>query len=620
MKKAKDLAAVLLFMVWISAATLGRPVSLQTPEPGLAQLLDTLQQALQAHDMERVRAIYAFDQGLEVVQYIFNEEDVQGDFGPFRILSSAEGRAYVMLTVVPRLGNSGDETIIARAFSGIYSCHGNSDGWKIVEKLEPGRKNKVLAHDLKVQVLPGEGLEVVDQLRLSVQEDYGFAVHLNHQAQISDVRDGQGRNVRYLFGGGLLWVDLPPGSSQCKIAYHLPVESFKNSNSGHFSLESGHVRNQFYWHPFFDFQSPNGLADFQIEATIPAQYQLVTSLPQEDRVSGNLRRVRGSSELPTAALALIYDQDWKVTQAQAGGLSVKLYASDDFEPAAAVLIPSIEKSYRLLSQRFGDPISSYLGIVQARSRGGNGWNNRTNNIVVAGRNGGPLTREKPFPRAFLGHEVAHGWTRPVGPAVNFLQEGWATFGESYLLEEEYGSGLLKPFWEYYSKRFFDQFTDRGSLLEDSSNNGLSYCKGAWVFRMLRDFLGEARFDRGMRSYIEKSSLHSDLAAFYQAFNTENADAEKFLRPWVELQVVPELSARIEGEYLLIEQEQNGPPFLLDLPIELVRKDEKSSRVNVDIKDKIARLPLSELNVAAGQVRQVLIDPEHRLLISRADSN
>src|SRR6478672_69858 len=92
-----------------------------------------------------------------------------------------------------------------------------------------------------------------------------------------------GRDLPRQFGGALLWIDAPPGDAEVTVEYTLPVER-KAENSGAFLVVFGHVRNQYFWLPFFDFANPGDQASFGIELRIPKAYRATTSLPQRERV------------------------------------------------------------------------------------------------------------------------------------------------------------------------------------------------------------------------------------------------------------------------------------------------------------------------------------------------
>jgi hypothetical protein len=88
----------------------------------------------------------------------------------------------------------------------------------------------------------------------------------------------------------------PPGEIELTITYSIAVEEGPNeTNSGCFLRNAGHVRNQYFWNPFFDFSSAGDQAEFKIQARIPKEYKLSTSLPQTERIEGAERVVDGKT-------------------------------------------------------------------------------------------------------------------------------------------------------------------------------------------------------------------------------------------------------------------------------------------------------------------------------------
>ena len=82
-------------------------------------------------------------------------------------------------------------------------------------------------------------------------------------------------------------------------------------------------------------------------------------------------------------------------------------------------------------------------------------------------------------------------------------EGWATFVESYLVAAAHGAEAERAFWDSYRNHYERNGFEGGvGILTDYNNRGVAYSKGAWIFRMLRDRLGEATFLRGLRAYMD----------------------------------------------------------------------------------------------------------------------
>jgi hypothetical protein len=228
------------------------------------------------------------------------------------VIHADQNRAAILLSGVPLTGNSGDDTIYGMGFSGIYEALADGERWRLDRQIPLDETGQIIAHQLKVGLRPGSGLDAEDRLRVRVKGAYGFAARLNHRATLRSVRAG-GREVRHQFGGGLIWVDLPQGEAELTIEFSLEVERApREPNSGCFTENFGHIRNQYFWHPMFGFNSTGDQADFQLQVRMPKKYSLTTSLPQTGHIEGGERVVEARSVQHTFALTLAYDREWKM--------------------------------------------------------------------------------------------------------------------------------------------------------------------------------------------------------------------------------------------------------------------------------------------------------------------
>lgn len=92
-----------------------------------------------------------------------------------RLVLSVQHRAVLVLSGVALTGNSGDETINSRAFSGFYEATERNGSWAITNRLPLAEKNRIRAHDVDVTITPGEGLHVTDRMQITIGDEYGFA-------------------------------------------------------------------------------------------------------------------------------------------------------------------------------------------------------------------------------------------------------------------------------------------------------------------------------------------------------------------------------------------------------------------------------------------------------------
>jgi len=556
--------------------------------------------------------LFPFEPGRELVGWAAQQGKERSSTGT--VLHESGDGAVLFLTGLVHLGNSGDETAVAQAYSGLYRARRGADGtWSLVEALPAAEQVRVLAHELEVELDPGRGLSVSDSMTVAVKGDSGFLLGLNHRAEIASVELG-GAPARHLFGGGRLWIEAAPSSSaRLVLRYRIDVsrDAAAEVNSGRFEEAFGHVRNQYFWHPFVGFDDA---ADFRVTVRAPAGIRVATDLPQRESETDGTRTVEARSETPVPALSLFYDRDWQPVELELGRSRFVAFTTPDFTPAPAELAAAFEHALEVLGERFGEPRGGYIAVVQQRARPGAGWPFLSNCVIAASRNGGPLMTASPRPRAFFGHEVAHLLTHPSGTTRNFLGEGWATYAESWLLEETFGPEVEERFWESQREQYLGgSFDGRVGLASDDSNGGVSYCKGAWVLRMLEDEIGRTAFDAGLRSYMAiEPGAEADYPQFLSRMSAAaGRDMGPFLDPWVRGTAVPRLEASIEGERVVVSQVQEAPLFRMTVGLRVAAGDESQDlTVLLDARHANVEVPPR----LSGRDVEVTIDPDRRLLL------
>src|SRR5690606_28737526 len=117
--------------------------------------------------------------------------------GQAEVLSRAGDRAVLRITGVPVWGNTGDETIISRMFSGLYEAGRADGGWRLERRIPVDEANHRRAQALDVVIEPGRGLRVRDSLAIEVGGGNGWWAYLNHAVRLDTVRlDGRAADFR----------------------------------------------------------------------------------------------------------------------------------------------------------------------------------------------------------------------------------------------------------------------------------------------------------------------------------------------------------------------------------------------------------------------------------------
>lgn len=604
MKPVLSLIAI-LFLSSVSLA--------QSTTNNLQNYVKRCNEAFESGTIEDIKLNFPLDEQQRII-LAMQKGKYQRKNGQSQIVKVYRDSALVLLTGTFIIGNSGDETDYSNIYSGIYVFKLVKGAWMMTSKLPIDRLNRLKAHRMDIKITPVDGtIAVRDTMEILTREKYGFLLALNHRAKIETVQLNR-KPAHSIFDGGVLWIKSSTGlKEQLILVYTLKVDNDpKNENSGYFDSNFGHVRDQFYWHPFFNFSSSNDLADFRLRASIPSAYHVTTGIRQTDIVVGDQRIITAKSPYATSALSMYYDKEWDVKTMEKGNYKFQIFGNKTFKPTPDTLYQSFSNTNDLLTEKFGKPQGNYLCIVQNRSKDFPIWLNRSNDMIVAGNHGGfIITNRAMSPLAPFGHEVAHAWTRPVGPATNFLREGWASFAETYLLEKSFGDTTVSRFMANYKSLYFKGgFDGKSSLWDDASNNGVSYYKGVWVFYMLRKQMGSAVFDKGLKAFMQ-SKKQMDINLFTRSLSeAAGTDVKHIIEPWIKSKQIPHVSTLIKEKELSVAQE--GDVFVFPIDIAFMLQDNRIVTKTFNISKNLQSFQLD--GFSKDDIKSIKIDPDNKLLI------
>lgn len=606
---AEPIAASVLLARQVPAANLPQaaPVTASTP----MQLGTLVLSRFATGAPEAFNEVYTYQAGRDLVASAVanNRRRVPGEA---RVLSQRGDRAVLLLTGHVEGASGGSETVLARGFSGLYEARQGPSGWSLTRSLPIDADSRLFRQDVRVIIKPGTGIDVVTRMTMGVSRAEGILVRLNRSAALKTVKVND-RPVEHSFSGGVLWLRSPARQNvRVELAYSIPPGP-ETSSTMAIGTEHGFIRDQEVWLPVLNYRSEADMADFHVVASIPAKYQLSLSVPQTDSVQNGVRKVTGETTMPSHGLSIGYDSAWTPKEVAIGDARLQMFTGPDFTPNQAEIESAFRWTYEQLTKHFGPPRTKYFAVSQRRSGKFAGWSLLTNNTIVAGTSGGPLRpRTGLHTGAGFGHETSHAWTRPTGPGRFLLMEGWATFAEAYLINAVHGPAAERAFWDS-NRNNYDRSGYEGSvsILTDFNNGGVAYTKGPWIFRMLRDRLGEETFLRGLRDYMNiKDGQPAGTPEFAAAMSrAAGYDVAPILRPWLEEQVTPDLTATISENRL--EVSQAGPVFDIPLTVEFVTATSTVRRqFHVNSRDE-------EFDISnVGQVTSVRLDPDRKLLMRR----
>jgi len=195
----------------------------------------------------------------------------------------------------------------------------------------------------------------------------------------------------------------------------------------------------------------------------------------------------------------------------------------------------------------------------------------------------------------LGREILHQW---LGNLVylDYEKGNWAegltTYLSDHLYKEREGRG-----WQYRKRTLidYDTYVNPGNEFPlrdfrsgtDSASRAIGYGKGSMVFHMLKNLVGEERFFKSIRKFINENRFRKaswdDLRTAFEVESGE--DLDQFFGQWLNEKGYPSLElsnveAGPKGRHYAVSFDivQKGKPYLLDLAVAVKTEAGDTNRV------------------------------------------
>jgi len=374
------------------------------------------------------------------------------------------------------------------------------------------------------------------------------------------------------------------------------------------------------WYPAVD----ESLESYSLELDLPLEQRgLVPGRLVEESQAGGRYRARFEFRQPAEGIALMagpYRIEERYVRTAAGSkLRLRTYFHPEIAGLASGYLDSIAGYLDLYERWIGAYPFSEFSVVSSPTPTGFGMPTLTYLGIDVLR--------LPFIRATsLGHEVLHNWWgNGVYPdyARGNWSEGLTTFMADYAYRERESpeaAAAARLAWlrDYAAMPPGDdaplaRFTSR----THGASQIVGYNKSAMLFFMLRDRIGEAAFDRGLRAFWNalrfRVASWDDLRHAFEHASGQNLAG--FFEQWLERTGAPNLriadaeAKPVAGGWRLsVTLTQGAPAYALSVPLavrtaggEITRRVELSRERGT----AVIELPAEPLQVA--------LDPELRLL-------
>ena len=385
------------------------------------------------------------------------------------------------------------------------------------------------------------------------------------------------------------------------------------------------------WLPLVDHPYDKATSDFIIVA--PNHYQVISNglLVEETNLDKNLKRTHWRQSVPISCwLYAIGVAEFAVDYVdyfEGKSIQTWVYKQDRDKGFYDFKIPT-KHTLEFFSDYIGPFAYEKLANVQSNSVKG-GMESATaifySDVSVTG------DRSVRWRNVII-HEVAHQW---FGNCVTeydwddvWLSEGFATYFTLMFREHAYGREDFVMGLKEARNRVFNFYKNNKDVsivhnnLKDMKNvlsYDIQYQKGAWVLHMLRNYVGEEAFKKGIRSYYNKyyNSNTNTFEFMKEMEKASNKKLDKFFDQWL----YKGGNIILEGEwgydikkkeiYIDIEQVQNDGYFF-EMPLELKIFYDKENLIKletINIDKNSRRFYIS----SEFKPKDIILDPSTKLL-------
>ncbi len=354
---------------------------------------------------------------------------------------------------------------------------------------------------------------------------------------------------------------------------------------GLISQDGVYLSSSTHWYP----DKPGSLSTFQIEATIPEPFRIVT---QGQLISENLKeglfRSKWANELPADGLTLVAGK-YSVRTRTVDGVKISTYFFQEENRFSEVFLNGAEEYLKIYSGLLGSYPFKKFDIVQNFFSSGYGFPTFTLLAPEAIRQGKEFLK----PGA-LDHEMVHSWWgHAVGlkPGSGNWVEALTTYCTNYYYRElkmakeaahKYRQGVMQkyavevPPSRDYALR---QFEGKGTELDGQ----IGYGKGSMVFHMLRRVVGKDVFFSVLRQFATqyggRQAGWEDIQKMFEEASGQGLDG--FFSQWLDRPGGPQLKlenvkvqTHSNGYIVSGDVVQEGEVYQLLLPIEVNEGSEK----------------------------------------------
>jgi aminopeptidase N len=363
------------------------------------------------------------------------------------------------------------------------------------------------------------------------------------------------------------------------------------------------------WYP-----RTESLSRYRLKASLPNGYDAISEAEQIDKTAkGNITEFTFYFDRHLVGISLIASDRFEVTQDRVSDVNLYAYFFPEDRGLVKTYFQYAKKYIELYEKLLVKYPYKRFSIVENFLP--SGYSLPTYTLL-----GQDVVRLPVIPETSLGHEILHQW---FGNSVYIdldkgnWSEGLTAYLADHLYEEQIGKG-----WEYRKEQLIDYDAyvnpeNEISLHEfrkrtDRASGAIGYGKGAMVFHMLKNLVGEEQFYSALREFlIRNQSQQASWDNIKAAFEKQSGkDLALFFKQWVDEKGLQDLSVtnatvkrKVDTFEISFGVLQKGKFFSVDLPAVIsMSGDIKKEKLSLDGEKK-------SINILADEEPRAMIIDE-----------
>jgi tetratricopeptide (TPR) repeat protein len=443
-----------------------------------------------------------------------------------------------------------------------------------------------------------------------VQDQAGGSSDLGPHVRVdlgTDITKGTPVTLRFKYSGVL---NLPSGGP------------LLNKRLAYIGEDQGYLMYAARWFPFHDYAADAATADISI--TVPGGYQVIGySDAQVTNAGGKYRFVQSK---PALVGNLAYGK-YATRTLNIGGYELQFFTKPGSDQQVIGYGETLGKALEYYTTKFGEPaMGKRLIVVQIDDESLDYYSSQ-GMLFIADRH---FTQAREITTERLQREAAYQWWGLTVGLKSFddawLSQGLAEYSAYSLRESQLTGAQLDNLRRELLEKSLT-FEQTASLIRAPANlddqstayQYIMYAKGAFVFKLLRDTLGQQKFNQLLRTHLQENrGKNVSIDEFEKLTSRVAGDSMRyFFARWVEGTGVPEFTS----DYLIIRTrggkfvargtvKQNYDNLRLPVEVQLRSEGEQGLHTQVLQMDEAS----ADFNIeSSGKPLNVVIDPNYKLL-------